>query len=148
MEIREGIASGERQQEIKNRLNGLFSHIKKPKDRELLTEHHREIVENFYINNPEVPFPTKVLLASDWQNLRRGVLKQLDLRRLKETDLVFVDGGILEEELGVDAGRAILINDGGIIEANIRCGRFHKDGGIIGDKVSIEERLLIGTNQK
>ncbi|PJC27958.1 hypothetical protein CO054_02745 [Candidatus Shapirobacteria bacterium CG_4_9_14_0_2_um_filter_39_11] len=159
MEIKEGITPEERRQEVKNRLEKLLGPVRPGDTRPLANIHHRVIVEEFYINHPEVPFPDRILQVNSWEDLKhlkhlkqelkaQLALRLRGLRKLGETDLVFVDGGILEEKLGVDVGRAILINDGGIIKANIRCGRFHKDGGIIGDKVSIEERLLIGTNQK
>ena len=56
---------------------------------------------------------------------------------LKSDTLIFVEGGILEHSLNL--GGAILINDGGIIQANIKCGWFYKDGGIIEEDVRITE---------
>jgi hypothetical protein len=97
-------------------------------------EHHRSLITDFYRCNPTIPVPRVLYVFSSWSDLSNNPL-------LTEDDCVFVDGGILKADL--DVGKAILINDGGIREGSISCGRFHADGGIT--EGSVTERLRQGT---
>lgn len=92
--------------------------------------HHQDIVLRFYAKHPELGKPLTLQVYDSWADVRSQP-------HLTATTCVFVDGGILNRPL--DLGYAILINDGGIVKAPIKCGLCHRDGGIA--EAPITERL-------
>jgi len=98
----------------------------------LHNDHHLDIVFRAYIAlGLERWRPQEVVQYHSWSEVRSNPSYGSDV-------LVFVDGGITSCD--IDLGMAILVNDGGIVEHHISCGRFFKDGGIV--DVPVEQRLL------
>ena len=89
--------------------------------------HHRMIVVRFYQQHPELGKPSELQTYDSWNEVPNQPT-------LSSATYVFVDGGIRTRPL--DLGSAVLINDGGFIEAPIACGLFHKSGGVINARVT------------
>lgn len=92
------------------------------------TVHHRDIVRRFLAKRPGLMPKTAVAYAT-WSDVPQMPEATADT-------LIFVDGGILCSEL--DVGCASVVNDGGIIEAPLRCGTLYRDGGLT--EAAVEQR--------
>lgn len=131
-----------RERELSRQLNFKkhFDHVRPQKDSEskdakpLDSDHHREIISVFYNSNPSLPLPQRVIEFVSWSEVKNNP-------ELEADTLVFVDGGITKYP--IDLGSAVLVNDGGIVEHSIKCGRFHRDGGIALKEVKVDQSLLI-----
>jgi hypothetical protein len=83
--------------------------------------HHQALVRRCYRENPSLPLPKAITIHGSWDQLKS------DPQLTSET-LIFVDGGITEHPINV--GKAVIVNDGGIIRHRIICGFLFRDGGI------------------
>ena len=88
----------------------------------LYNRHHQEIVRRCYWEFRDIPLPKQIIQYSSWHEVK-------DDPALTQETLIFVDGGITSHD--VDVGKAALVNDGGIVKHQIKCGIFYKDGGIV-----------------
>lgn len=92
----------------------------------LRNRHHRDIVKTAEQALRLTGAITRIIQYDSWKEV-------ISEPHLSSNTLVFVDGGITTDDLNL--GEAILVNDGGIISHEIRCGRFYKDGGIIDGRI-------------
>lgn len=74
-------------------------------------------IHKFYIENPTIPEYKRRFAYSVWNEIP-------SMPYLSPTDLVYVHSGNLNQEL--DLGFAIVVNNGGDINAPLTCGRYHE----------------------
>lgn len=93
--------------------------------------HHQEIAQRFLRINPHRR-PVEVRQYHSWSDVQ-------NMPNLTSDTLVFVDGGTCSMPL--DVGSSSLVCDGGIVEAEIFCGVFYTDGGLVNARVHERDKV-------